>query len=201
MKKFVLLAGLALLPLTAAAGDLIADITRKLAQPAVLRGAFEQSKEIAGFSKPLRSSGAFLVSREKGVLWDTRQPFASKLRLTRGEIVATQNGAVSFQLSAAKEPTVRTINELMFALLGGNLKALDGYFRIDGKQSGRAWHLTLTPRQSALARVMQKVELSGDQYVRSIRMDEANGDVTRIVFSGQNPLPAKLSREEEARFD
>ncbi|OHX10761.1 hypothetical protein BI347_19800 [Chromobacterium sphagni] len=201
MKKFVFLASLLLLPQAAGAGELIADITRKLAQPAVLRGEFEQSKEMAGFSKPLRSRGSFLVSRDKGVLWDTRQPFASKLRLTRGEIVATQNGAVSFQLSAAREPTVRTINELMFALLGGNLKALDGYFRIDGKQAGSNWQLTLTPRQSALARVMQKVELSGNQYVRAIRLDEANGDVTRITFNGQSASPAQLSREEEARFD
>ncbi|WP_158253726.1 outer membrane lipoprotein carrier protein LolA [Chromobacterium alticapitis] len=201
MKKLIASACLALLPLAAGAADLSAAIAKQLAQPPVLRGTFEQTKQVAGFAKPLRSRGSFLVSRDKGVLWDTREPFASKLRLTRGEIVATQNGAVSFQLSAAKEPTVRMINELMFSLLGGNLKTLDGYFSIAGKLDGKGWQLTLTPKQAALGKVMRKIELSGDQYVRGIRMDESNGDATSIVFSQQNAMPKTLSKDEEARFD
>ncbi|MCD0492251.1 outer membrane lipoprotein carrier protein LolA [Chromobacterium violaceum] len=201
MKKLIASACLVLLPLAAGAADLSAAIAKQLAQPPVLRGTFEQTKQVAGFAKPLRSRGSFLVSRDKGVLWDTREPFASKLRLTRGEIVATQNGAVSFQLSAAKEPTVRMINELMFSLLGGNLKALNGYFSIAGRQDAKGWQLTLTPKQAALGKVMRKIELSGDQYVRSMRMDESNGDATSIVFSQQNATPKTLSKDEEARFD
>ncbi|MGC0151706.1 outer membrane lipoprotein carrier protein LolA [Chromobacterium vaccinii] len=201
MKRLIASACLALLPLAAGAADLASAIGQKLARPAVLRGAFEQSKQVNGFAKPLRSRGVFLVSRDKGVLWDTQKPFASRLRLTRGEIVATQNGAVSFQLSAAKEPTVRMINELMFSLLGGNLQALDNYFAIAGGQDGKAWRLTLTPKQAALGKVMRRIELSGDQYVRAIVIDESNGDSTRIAFSGQSAAPATLSRDEEARFD
>ena len=184
-----------------AAPDLAASVHRQLVQAPVLRGDFEQSKQVQGFSKPLVSRGSFLVSRERGVLWRTVTPFASQLRLTKDEIVATQNGAVAFRLDASKEPSVRVINGLMFSLLNGDLGGLGELFRIDGTADARGWQLTLTPKQGALARLMTQVQLSGDNYVRAIRIDEANGDRTAIRFSAQSNEPARLSAEEAARFE
>ena len=176
-------------------------VRERLVQVPVLRGEFEQSKQVQGFAKPLVSRGSFLVARERGVLWQTRTPFASQLRLTRDEIVATQNGAVAFRLDASKEPSVRVINGLMFSLLNGDLGGLAEHFRIEGAAEGRAWRLQLVPRQAALARLMNRIELAGDQHVRSIRIDEANGDRTAIRFSAQSSEPAALQADEAARFD
>jgi len=185
-----------------AATDLAAAIKQRLVEAPVLRGEFEQSKQVQGFAKPLVSRGSFVVARERGVLWLTKTPFASQLRLTRDEIVATQNGAVAFRLDAGKEPAVRVINGLMFSLLNGDLGGLAELFKLDGTaDAGKGWQLSLTPRQSALARLMSSIELSGDSYVRSIRIDEANGDRTVIRFSGQSSEPTKLSAEEAGRFD
>lgn len=184
-----------------AAQDLAAAVRERLQQVPVLRGEFEQLKQVQGFAKPLVSRGSFVVARERGVLWQTRTPFASQLRLTRDEIVATQNGAVAFRLDAGKEPAVRVINGLMFALLNGDLSGLAEHFKIEGTAEGKVWALQLTPRQAALAKLMSRVELGGDQHVRSIRIDEANGDKTVIRFSAQNSEPAKLTGDEAARFD
>ncbi|HEY9103764.1 outer membrane lipoprotein carrier protein LolA [Chitinimonas sp.] len=195
----VLLVLCCLVPLQAA--DLAAAVRERLAQPPVLRGSFEQSKQVAGFKKPLLSRGDFLVARERGVLWRTQQPFAGVLKLTRDEIVATQGGEVAFRLDAGKEPSVRVINGLLFSLLNGDVSGLAEHFRIEGETSGRSWRLLLTPKQAALAKLMAKVEMAGDQYVRSIQIDETNGDKTGIRFSAQSVEPAKLSAEEAARFD
>ena len=176
-------------------------VRERLAQPALLRGEFEQQKQVQGFAKPLVSRGSFVVARERGVLWLTRTPFASQLRLTPSEIVATQNGAVAFRLDASKEPSVRVINGLLFALLNGDLAGLAEHFKIEGTAEGKAWALQLMPRQAALAKLMGRIELAGDSHVRSIRIDEANGDKTVIRFSAQNSEPAKLTAEEAARFD
>lgn len=185
----------------AQAADLVAGVRERLAQPALLRGDFTQSKSVAGFRKPLASNGDFLVSRERGVLWHTRKPFAGELRMTRNEIVATQDGRVAFQLDAGREPSVRVINNLMFSLLGGDVLALKEYFTIDGKLSGKSWSLTLTPRHAALAKSMRRVDLSGDRYVRQITIDESNGDSTHIQFSALRRPPPALTAEEAARFD
>ncbi|GAB3246115.1 outer membrane lipoprotein carrier protein LolA [Chitinimonas naiadis] len=201
MSRWIALVCLSLGLVAAEAADLAASVKERLAQPAVLRGAFEQTKQVAGFKKPLVSHGDFLVARERGVVWRTQQPFAGVLKLTRDEIVATQGGQVAFRLDASKEPSVRVINGLLFSLLNGDVSGLAEHFRIDGEISGKSWKLVLLPRQAALAKMMARVELAGDQYVRAIQIDETNGDKTAIKFSAQDSDPARLSTEEAARFD
>ena len=184
-----------------AAPDLAQAVRERLVQAPVLRGEFEQQKQVQGFSKPLVSRGSFVVARERGVLWLTKTPFASQLRLTRDEIKATQNGAVAFRLDASKEPSVRVINGLMFALLNGDIGGLAEHFKIEGHADGKAWQLHLTPRSSALAKVMTSVDLGGEAQVRSIRILEANGDTTAIRFSAQSSEPAQLTVEEARQFE
>jgi hypothetical protein len=201
MKKTWLGCVLLLCALAANAADLMADVRARLGQPAVLRGEFEQSKHVAGFKKALLSKGDFLVARDRGVLWRTREPFAGVLKLTPNEIVATQGGALAFRLTASTEPSVRVINGLMFSLLNGDVAALAEQFTIAGVAEAKSWSLTLVPRQPAFAKILTRIELSGDVYVRRIAMEEANGDRTVIQFHKQTPDPAKLSTDEAARFD
>lgn len=192
---------LCLVALGSNAADLMADVRARLGQHAVLRGEFEQSKQVAGFKKALLSKGDFLVARERGVIWRTREPFAGVLKLTPNEIVATQGGELAFRLSANTEPSVRVINGLMFSLLNGDVAALAQQFKVEGTADARSWSLLLLPKQAAFSKVLTRVELAGDTYVRRITMDEANGDRTIIHFFKQAPEPSKLSAQEAARFD
>jgi len=201
MKRFWLALTLSLCALSSGATGLADAVRAQLAQPAVLRGAFEQSKQVAGFSKPLLSSGDFVVARARGVLWNTRTPFASQLKLTRSQIVATQDGQIAFQLNASKEPAVRTINSLMFSLLSGEIGELARQFTITGTTNPKGWKLVLTPRDSGLGKVMSQITLNGDQYVRHIEIIEASGDRTRIRFLPQTTAPAVLSPQESSQFD
>ncbi len=201
MTRLWLWSALLLVSAVASAADLVADVRTRLAQPAVLRGEFEQSKQVQGFKKPLQSKGDFLVARERGVVWRTREPFAGVLKLTPTEIVATQGQDVAFRLSATTEPTVRVINGLLFALLNGDVAALDAQFKLEGSVQAKAWTLNLVPKQAAFAKILTHVELSGDQYVRRVVLDEANGDRTTISFHGQVVEPAKLTADEAARFE
>lgn len=181
------------------AADLANSVKERLAQPEVLRGEFEQNKQVSGFKKPLVSRGDFLAARDMGVLWRTKTPFASVLKLSRDEIVAKQDGAVAFRLSASKEPSVRMINGLLFALMNGDVSSLGELFKIDGSVNGKSWQLTLTPKQATLGKIMRKIELSGDQFVRRILLDEANNDQTLIRFTAQNT--DAISVDERARFE
>lgn len=201
MKQIGLGCMLFLLALASHAADLMVDVRSRLGQPAVLRGEFEQSKQVAGFKKALLSKGDFLVARDRGVIWRTREPFASVLKLTPNEIVATQGGEIAFRLSANTEPSVRVINGLMFSMINGDIAALAEQFKIAGSAEAKSWSLTLVPKQAAFAKILTRIELSGDVYVRRIAMDEANGDRTVIQFHKQTPEPAKLSADEVARFD
>jgi hypothetical protein len=98
----------------------------------VLCGRFDQTKHLAGMTRPLASSGRFCVVAGKGVLWRTLKPFPNTLRLTRDEIVHFQGERVAMRLDAKQEPTVRMINSVLFSLLAGDLAKLESLFEVEG---------------------------------------------------------------------
>lgn len=186
------------LPLLGAAP--VAKIQSMLAQPKVLCGRFDQSKQLMGLKKPLTSSGRFCVVADKGVLWRSLQPFPSTLRLTRDEIVQLQGDQVALRLDAKHEPTVRLINSVLFALLAGDLGQLEKLFDIDGSIQNNGWSVTLKAREPALAKAVGTIALEGGVYVKSIVMSEASGDRTRIVFSAVKTGDGAMSVDEAALF-
>lgn len=184
------------------APGLLAQVRQRLTDAAVLRGEFEQRKTLKGFKNPLLSRGDFLVARERGVIWRTREPFASALIVTRDRLLSRQaDGSVGTQVDAHNEPGIRAINEMLFALMAADLGALSKRFRIEGELLGAAaWRLALVPRDAALAQWLTRIELEGDRFVRSVRLTEAQGDHSAITLSAQ-AVGSALASEEAARFD
>ncbi|MBZ8143313.1 lipoprotein carrier protein LolA, partial [Rubrivivax gelatinosus] len=88
---------------------IVQQVRQRLAEAPVVRGEFEQRKTVKGFRNPLLSRGDFLVARERGVFWHTREPFASTLVLTRERLLARgADGSVSTRLDAREEPGLRS---------------------------------------------------------------------------------------------
>jgi hypothetical protein len=188
-----------LLPTTQAADHpLTSQIQSLLAQPSVLCGRFDQTKQLAGMKKPLLSHGRFCVVKGKGIVWRTLQPFPSTLQLTRDEIVNYQGDRVAMRLDAKQEPTVRMINSVLFSLMAGDLAQLDELFDIKGEAKAANWRVSLTAKKAALAKVIGTISLEGAAYVKTITMNEAGGDQTKIVFSDIQTGEAALSPEEAA---
>jgi hypothetical protein len=189
---------LASMPLWAAAP--VAKIQSMLVKPKVLCGRFDQRKQLTGLSKPLVSNGRFCVVADKGVLWRTLQPFPTTVRLTRDEIVHLQGDRVAMRLDAKQEPAVRMINRVLFALLAGDLGAIEKLFKIDGDIHDYSWRVTLKARDPALARAISSIALDGDAFVKNIAISETSGDHTRIMFSEIQTGDAAMSVNEAALF-
>lgn len=208
MKRARFLAALAagLIALGARAAEPVppvaAQVRQRMSDAPVVRGEFEQRKTIKSFRNPLVSRGSFLVARERGVIWQTREPFASSLIVTRDRLLTRQaDGKVTSQLSAKDEPGLRAINEMLFALVAADLQALAQRFRIDGELLGpERWRLVLVPRDAALAQWVTRIALEGDRFVRVVQLHEAQGDTSVIRFS-QQAASATLTRDEEQRFE
>jgi hypothetical protein len=166
------------LPLLGAAP--LATIESMLIKATVLCGRFEQKKQLVGLKNAVSSSGRFCVVADKGVLWRTLKPFPNTLRLTRDEIVQLRGDQVALRLEAKKEPTVRLINRVLFALLAGDLEQLEKLFKIDGSVQNHAWSVTLKAREPGLATAIGSIALKGGAYVKSITIDEPSGDRTSI---------------------
>lgn len=203
-RAFCLALGALALPARAAepVPPLVREVRQRLTAEPVVRGAFEQRKSVAGFRNPLVSSGEFVVSRQRGVLWRTVQPFPSTLVVTRDRVLSRQaDGTVARRLSASEEPAVRAISETLFGVMAADFVALSARFAIEGELVGRdGWRLVLLPRDPALARWLQRVEVEGDRYLRQVRLQEASGDQT-LVRMARHATAAALAADEEAQFE
>ncbi|MCP3102401.1 outer membrane lipoprotein carrier protein LolA [Myxococcus sp. K15C18031901] len=199
MKRWLLLVGM-LAGLSAQASELVTGVRARLQDAPLLRGEFEQKKTVAGFKKPLVSRGDFVLSREKGVLWDTRTPFASTLTLTRTSLSAAQGTSAAYHLDTGKEPALAAVNELLFALLAGDVATLSSRFEVEGALVGaEGWKLTLTPTDAGLARVFRSIRLEGDRFVRQVLLEETRGDSSLIQFDHLRQAPP-LSDTEASRL-
>lgn len=198
----VLLLALACAAVAAQAADLQAEVLKRLDASPVLQGEFEQSKSLKGFKNPLVSKGEFLLARSQGIVWETKQPFASTLVITRERLLARRaDGSVATQMEASREPALRLVNELMFALLAGDLAALSQRFKVEGElQGAQGWKLQLTPTDALLAGQFTGITLEGDRHVKAVRLAERNGDTTQIRFGAVRSAPA-LSPEAAKRFE
>lgn len=185
------------LPLAAAPSAPADGVAARLEQPAVLRGRFEQEKQLQGFRNPLRSRGQFLLVRGRGLAWDTREPFASSTVIgARGIVASTPEGGERV-LARADDPA----QDLLMALVGADLEALARSF--DSHETlldDGGWRLRLLPREPGLRSVFASVELAGDRHVREVRIEETGGDTTVLRFTALETSPPPTGAEL-ARLD
>lgn len=188
---------------TAAAATPGDGVRARLAAPAVLRGRFEQSKQLKGFRHPLVSRGDFLLLRDRGVAWDTREPFASSTLLTRERLLTRlPDGSTRVLVDAGTSPGMAAVNALLMALVAGDLDALSTQFDAgETLLADGAWQLRLRPRDAGLARMFTTIELRGDRHVREVEITETGGDHTLIRFLELVDIPAAATPAEAARFD
>lgn len=177
-------------------------IAARLAEAPVIHGRFEQQRQLAGFTHALVSRGDFVLARERGLAWTTREPIVSSLLVTPSQLVVRgADGQVQQRLAADAQPAMRVVGESMIAVLRGDLAALSARFAIDARLAGKdGWALTLTPTDSGIRRAFARIELAGDRFVRSIRLEEAGGDTTRIRLIEPAAAP-RLSAAEAQRFE
>ena len=178
----------------------VAKIQAVLAKPKILCGRFEQSKQLVGLKRPVLSQGRFCVLAEKGVLWRTLAPFPNTVKLSRDEIVMMQGERITQRLDAKQEPTIRTINSVLFALLAGDFSQLEKLFDADGTIQENNWSVTLKAREPGLAKVIASIAIDGSVYVKKIALQEANGDRTQIVFTAIQSGADAMGADEAALF-
>jgi hypothetical protein len=199
----VFFVALLLVASSANAGTPGAGVRARLGNVPVLRGQFEQEKRLQGFKNPLLSKGDFLLARDRGVVWNTRSPFASTLVLTKQRLLTRQaDGSTQAIAEQGASPAVSTANALLMALLSGDVDTLSRQFRLrETLAADGSWRLQLVPKQGALKKIFKLIELQGDQYVRSVRLQEIRGDRTEIRFLQLQTTPPTLSAGEAKQFD
>lgn len=195
----LLLAGLILLltwPLQAAPLSR-AEVQQLLALRQAKAARFEQEKQVAGLSQPLKASGELLLVRDLGLWWQQQKPFPLTLTLTPTRMVQQMAGQPA---TVIDNPQLLEFSQMLLALFGSDEATLSRYFSIDFHSTEDGWQLVLVPTQAPLDKVFASLTLSGQGQLDQLLIADKQGDSTRIRFSGWRERPLPLTPEEQARF-
>ncbi len=172
--------------------------TAAMSEVTVLRGKFQQTKQITVLSRPLISTGQFMSVKARGLLWQTVQPVKSTYLISPQGI---KNIAADTAIPGGGFS--QSLGGVFSALISGDLLTLKQFFNVYFYQSeiDADWSIGLIPhKESLIAKGIASIILTGDEYVQAISIDEVSGDTTKIVFSALQTEPATLSSMEEQYF-
>lgn len=183
----------------AASTDPLLDIGALAEQHEVIRAEFKQTKQMAALRRPLVTTGELVYSRPHGVYWKIERPFAIAYILGEQSIIEIDGNGPRKVRGMREVPGLSQVGAVFRSLLGADTTALRNHFdvRMEGDKS--RWKVLLTPRQSQMKQFLAGLELSGGRFVETLRIDEANGDKTDIVFQNTRSEPP-LQDFELARF-
>lgn len=172
------------------------QLTQQLANIAVLRGEFVQEKHLRGLQLPLRSEGRFVLAREQGLLWSLQRPLQRDYRITVQGVSLWQQG--QWQAQGNQDAAARQ-SRLFLAVLRGDEQELRDEFDLQLQGNADGWLLTLQPKSLLLKQIFQRIEVRGDQHVRSIELLETQGDRT-LMRMGKVREDRELQADEQAAF-
>lgn len=177
------------------------ELQQRFTQQPIVRAHFTQTRTIKDLPQPLRSQGEMLIAREQGLLWDQTTPFPMALMLDDSRMVQIINGQPPQVITAQNNPQMFQFNHLLRALFQADRAVLEQNFRIDFKDAGAGrWTLKLTPITTPLDKIFASIDLAGEQYLDSIRLNDKQGDLTDIAFSQHRLTPTMLTDDERQRF-
>lgn len=177
------------------------DLQQRFNQQPVVRAHFEQVRTIKAMPKPLRSRGEMLMARDMGLLWDQTAPFPMTMMLNDTRMVQTLGSQAPQTITADNNPQMFQFNHLLRGLFQADRAVLEKNFRIDfSSESHDRWSLRLTPITTPLDKIFSSIDLAGQRYLETIRLNDKQGDRTDITLSEQKLTPTTLTDDERKRF-
>lgn len=177
----------------------LTDLSARLAAVDNLRAQFTQERQLLGFTKPLRSQGQLLVSKELGIVWQQDSPFYLQLIIDKQGLRQKDGSGQELRIDHDANPQFYQLSALLQALLQGKVDTLQQNFKLDLKEAGASWHLSLVPQDGLMQRIFTRIELEGQQYIDKVSLYDAQDDVSVIYFSKTQALD-KLSEAERELF-
>jgi hypothetical protein len=176
-----------------------ADVTpQTLKSGEILRGRFVQERQLAGFAKPLRTTGTFALVPGRGLIWRALTPFQDTTVITPDGILGQVNGRETMRLPASRVPGLGHLYEVLGGAVSGNTAPLEQTFDVKRSDSPESWRLLLTPLHPdnpAMSQI-KSMTVTGHRFVDSVEVDKDGGDIDRLSFLDQTVVAAPPSADE-----
>jgi outer membrane lipoprotein-sorting protein len=181
--------------------NLVSQIAEQLGRANGIRARFTQTQTRAALKQPLVSSGSVLLVRGRGVVWHIETPYQATYLITDAGVSEVNaagqrvTGAGSHGTSGAHG--VAEVSRMMRAMLGGDLSALYSQFDVQAAGTPAQWQMQLMPNQPQLAQAIKDLQMSGGNYLRTLRITLASGDVTSLDFTDSTAVTDLTPAEQQ----
>jgi hypothetical protein len=158
-----------------AAWDVAALMQLLRAHPAG-RATFHETKRVSVLDRPLESSGELVFTPPDRLEKRVTSPGAERIVADRERLVLERAGRKQV-LELRDYPEVAVLIESIRGTLAGDREALDRLYTLELTGDERAWRLVLKPRDPALRRLVERIEIEGSgARVERVAVDQADGD-------------------------
>lgn len=168
---------------------LVAQIAARLAQAKGVRARFTQTQTLAAMKAPLVSTGSLLFFRDRGVIWQIDTPYRKTWVMGDAGVVEVNAAGQRITTGGAQGSRgAAEVAKMMRTMLGGDLSALYSQFDVEARGTPAHWQMRLLPRQPQIAQSLSALHLGGGDFLQTLRITLANGDVTQFDFSGSTEV-------------
>lgn len=179
---------------------LVSQIAARLGHAKGVRARFTQTQTLAAMKQPLVSTGSLLFYRERGAVWQIDKPYPATWVISDSGVTA--RSADGQRIAGASAPGARgaaEVSKMMRAMLSGDLSALYSQFDVRAEGTTAHWQMQLSPAQPQIAQAIHSLTLTGGDFLQTLSITLASGDVTRFDFEDSAAISA-LSPAEQALF-
>jgi hypothetical protein len=139
--------------------------------------------------RPVESMGELIYDAPDRLEKRTNEPRRETLTVAGHEVTIERKGT-SRTLDLSSYPALVPFVEGIRATLAGDLASLERVFTVDYAGDLSRWALTLTPRDSALARTVARVRIDGVRdTLLTVEIQEADGDRSLMTLRGHARSP------------
>jgi len=192
----VIALSLAAIPLQAADADLDA-LLGQLVRPPPDSTTFVEVRYSSLLDEPLVVSGVLEHHADGALVRRVEAPYQEITELQGENVTVTRAGSKPRRFSLDRAPELRGMLASFGALLTGDRKMLERYFKVELAEFEGRWEITLTPRDRKLQRRLSTIVVDGTaDRPRCFTMLEPDGDGSVMALGVQTPadLPAPLDR-------
>jgi len=177
-----------MVPARAAAWD-VDELMKQLSTVEHSQGRFIERKYLKVLKQPLELSGTLSYTRPGQIEKRTLKPKPETLSVT-GDTLTLDNPARKQHrvLKLQDYPVLWGFVESIRATLGGDLKALQRFYRVELEGDANRWRLFLAPNDSKMGEVISLIRIEGSQArVDTIEMQETRGDRSVMKIYEESP--------------
>ncbi len=179
---------LLLAPTLAMAWD-VDELMRQLATVEHSQGRFVERKYLKVLKQPLELSGTLSYTRPGRIEKRTLKPKPETLTVV-GDTLTLDNSARKEHrvLKLQDYPVLWGFVESIRATLGGDLKALQRFYRVELEGDATRWRLFLAPSDRKMGDFISLIRIEGSQArVDTIEMQETRGDRSVMKIYEESP--------------